>query len=434
MDRFIGLDFGTTNSALALAHADGRSELVRFATREGPSSTFRSVLFFDPNDRDLRAGVRAYAGPQALEHYRDAVAPGRLIQSLKSYLATDLLRSTTVFERSYTLEELIALILRGIRAQCGDALGDPASVVKGLVVGRPVRFSNADTPADEQRALDRLRASLALAGIEDVTFEYEPVGAAYFYESRLDHDELVLIGDFGGGTSDFCLVRVGPGARRDPSAQRILGTEGVGLAGDVFDGEVVDAVVSPRLGKGSSYRSYLDGKEISVPAWLYERVRRWHHLSFLRSRETLRFVKEMRDQCPDPRALSALLHLVEDDLGFDLHRAVEGTKVKLSREGMVNLRFVDDPVHIDVPVSREDFERWIAGDLELLRGCIDRLFAHTGVKPAEVDRVFLTGGTSMVPAVRQIFVERFGEHRLRAGDELTSVASGLALRARELHG
>ena len=118
------------------------------------------------------------------DSYRDAQTPGRLIQSLKSYLPTDLLRSTTVFDRNYTLEELIALIVRGIRAQCGDALGDPSSVVKGLVVGRPVRFSNADTPEDEQRALDRLRASLALAGIEDVIFEYEPVGAAYFYESR----------------------------------------------------------------------------------------------------------------------------------------------------------------------------------------------------------------------------------------------------------
>ena len=434
MDRFIGLDFGTTNSALAVARAHGGAELVRFATREGPSSTFRSVLFFDPTDRDPRVGVRAHAGPKALEHYRDAQSPGRLIQSLKSYLATDLLRATTVYERSYTLEELIALILRGIRAQCGDALGAPTSVVRGLVVGRPVRFSHAESAADEQRALDRLRSSLALAGIEDVTFEYEPVGAAYFYESRLDHDELVLIGDFGGGTSDFCLVRVGPGARRDPSARRILGTEGVGLAGDVFDGEVVDAVISPRLGKGSTYRSYLDGKDIPVPAWLYERVRRWHHLSFLRSRETLRFLKEMRDQCPDPRALAALLHLVEDDLGFDLHRAVEGTKVRLSREDRVDLRFVDDPVAIDVPVSRADFERWIAGDLARLSACVDRLLAHTGVKAADVDRVFLTGGTSMVPAVRQLFVDRFGEARLRAGDELTSVASGLALRARELHG
>lgn len=434
MERFIGLDFGTTNSALALTGRDGRSELVRFETREGPSSTFRSVLFFDPSERDPRGGVPAHAGPRALEHYRDATVPGRLIQSLKSYLATDLLRATTVFERRYTLEELIALILRGIRAQCGGALGEPSSVVRGAVVGRPVRFSNADTPEDEQRALDRLRASLALAGLEDVTFEYEPVGAAYFYESRLDHDELVLIGDFGGGTSDFCLVRVGPGARRDPSAKRILGTEGVGLAGDVFDGEIVDAVVSPRLGKGSAYRSYLDGKDIPVPSWLYERVRRWHHLSFLKSKETLRFVREMRDQCPDPRALSALLHLVEDDLGFDLHRVVEGSKVRLSRDEQVALRFVDPPVDIDVPVARGDFERWIAADLAALRACIDRLFASTGASPSDVDRVFLTGGTSMVPAVRQIFVDRFGEHRLRAGDELTSVASGLALRAKELHG
>lgn len=434
MERFIGLDFGTTNSALALAGRDGRSELVRFDTREGPSSTFRSVLFFDPSELDPKYGVRALAGPQALERYRDAVTPGRLIQSLKSYLATDLLRSTVVFERSYTLEALIALILRGIRQQCGAALGDPSSVVRGVVVGRPVKFSNADTPEDEARALDRLRASLALAGLEDVTFEYEPVGAAYFYESRLDHDELVLIGDFGGGTSDFCLVRVGPGAKKAASASRILGTEGVGLAGDVFDGEIVDAVVSPRLGKGSTYRSYLDGKDIAVPSWLYERVRRWHHLSFLRSRETLRFIQEMRDQSPDRAALSALLHLVEDDLGFDLHRVVEGTKVRLSREDQVALRFVDAPVDIDVAVARGDFERWIRGDLDLLRGCIDRLLASTGVKAAEIDRVFLTGGTSMVPAVRKIFVDRFGEDRLRAGDELTSVASGLALRARELHG
>ncbi|MFO0610402.1 MAG: Hsp70 family protein [Polyangiales bacterium] len=423
--RYIGLDFGTTNSSLA--HCGGAGEapsLVRFGARQ--TTTFRSVAHFEEAREGGRAVLATRAGPDAIDHYLQGGA-GRLIQSLKSYLASPLFTATSVYGRTWTLEDLVTLILRTIREGAAAELGP--GPLRGAVVGRPVRFANADGEADEALALRRLTEALGRAGFEDVRFEYEPVGAACFYELSLDHDELVLIGDFGGGTSDFCLMRVGPGQRGVAGRDRILGTEGVGLAGDVFDSEVVEAVVSPRLGKGSEYRAFMEGRVMTVPPWIFQKLRRWHHLSFLKSRETMAFLRDLRAQSLAPDRIDALIHLVDDDLGYPLYRAVEGAKQRLSRDESTPFEFVDLPVDLRDTILRRDFEAWIARPLDAIRGCVDRLLAATGVGPGEVDRVFLTGGSSLVPAVRRVFAERFGEAKLRGGDELTSVAQGLSLRA-----
>jgi hypothetical chaperone protein len=432
MERFVGLDFGTTNSSLAVLQRGARQpSLARFDdARGGHTTTFRSVLYFEEDTVNGRADLRSLAGPQAIARYlAQPTGNTRLIQSLKSYLASSLFTSTSVFGRAHTLEDLVTQILRGIRRGAVDALGPPDAPVRGAVVGRPVRFANADGEADEALALARLTEALGRAGFEDVRFEYEPVGAACFYESTIDHDELVLIGDFGGGTSDFCLMRVGPGMRGAEGRARIVGTEGVGLAGDVFDSEVVHAVVSPRLGMGSEYRTYMNGQALPVPPWIYAKLRRWHHLSFLKSRDTLRFLEDVRAHSEAPERIEALLHLIEYDLGYQLYRAVEGTKVALSSSTVARLAFVDPPVDVREDVRREDFEAWIGHSLDAIRGCVDRLLAGSNVAPSAVDRVFLTGGSSLVPAVREVFARRFGAGKLRGGDELTSVAQGLCLRA-----
>ncbi len=426
MDRFVGLDFGTTNSALAVADADGAT-LARFPLADGGStSTFRSVLYFDPQVRDGAGAIGTFAGPEAIHRYLVGDGSGRLIQSVKSYLASGLFQGTSVSGRTYALEDLVSVILRELRAGAERDLGP---LGRSAVVGRPVRFSNMESAADEALALARMRTALGRAGFDDVVFEYEPVGAAHFYESGLDHDELVMIGDFGGGTSDFCLMRVGPTARRGDTP-RILGTEGVGLAGDAFDSELVERVVSPRLGMGGSYRSYLDGKVIAIPPWIFQKLRRWHHLSFLKSRDTLRFLQDIRSQAIEPARIDALLHLVEYDLGFQLYRVVEGAKVALSSHEATDLTFIDPPVDVRETIPRAAFESWISAELSAIHGCVDRLLTATGVSAGDVDRVFLTGGSSLVPAVRAIFTRRFGEDRVRAGDALTAVALGLALRAR----
>ena len=416
MRKGIGIDFGTTNSSVALARDDYSIEPVTFTTTSGTTETYRSVLYFEPR-------VPGIGGPIAIDRYLAADEKGRLIQSLKSFLASRLFTGTNVYGKQLSLEDLITIMLRDIRIQSEDQIGP----FDGLIaVGRPVRYSNAHSEEDNQFALERLTRSLTKAGIGPVIFEYEPVAAAFFYESTLDHDELILIGDFGGGTSDFSALRVGQSARRE-RAHRILGTEGVALAGDAFDSRVVHNLISPKLGRGTEYRS-LD-KILPVPEWIYSDLSRWHYLSFLKSSDTIEMLRGIRSQSLDPERIAALLHIVQNDLGFYLHQAVQSMKVELSSELAGSFVFEDHVVRMNGKVKRSSFEKWIEPDLEKIRECVERLLHSTGLDARDVDRVFLTGGSSLVPAVRKIFEDRFDAQRISGGSEFTSVAKGLALRA-----
>jgi len=415
MRKGIGIDFGTTNSSVALAREDGSIEPVHFKTTSGTTETYRSVLYFEPR-------VPGIGGPIAIERYLAADEKGRLIQSLKSFLASRLFTGTNVFGKQFSIEDLITIMLRDIRIQSESQIG---GFNVPIAVGRPVRYSNANTGEDNQFALDRLSRALKQAGIGPVIFEYEPVAAAFFYESTLDHNELIIIGDFGGGTSDFSVLRVGP--RMRGSKDRILGTEGVALAGDSFDSRVVHNLISPRLGRGSEYRS-LD-KILPMPEWIYSDLSRWHYLSFLKSSETIEMLRNIRSQSLDPERIDSLLHIVQNDLGFYLHQSVQSMKVELSSELTGSFVFEDHVVRMNGRVKRASFEKWIEPDLEKIRECLDRLQAATGIVAEDVDRVFLTGGSSLVPAVRRIFEDRFGANRISGGSEFTSVAKGLALRA-----
>jgi hypothetical chaperone protein len=428
MPAAIGLDFGTTNCAIARAHPDGRTELARFEAARGASEIFRSILYLEeaPSGR----GLEIHAGPAAILAYLDSdEKQGRLMQSLKSFLASRLFSASSVFGRNYRLEELIALLLRPLREQAERYFGEK---IERALVGRPVHFVHANDAADDDFALARLRAALHNAGFREVDFELEPVGAAYHYEQGLDRDELILIADFGGGTSDFSLLRVGPSTRgRERRADSILGHDGVGLAGDAFDGRLIEHVVAPALGKGSHFRS-TSGGELPIPAWIYKNLERWHHLSFLRSPKTLRMLYDLRREAEAPERLDALIHVVEHDQGYPLHRATESAKRALSESQRAEYHFVDEvlgALEVRAEVTRESFEAWIAPELAAIAECVARLLARTGIAAREVDRVFLTGGSSLVPAVREIFRARFGGERLRGGAELTSVASGLALCA-----
>jgi hypothetical chaperone protein len=424
----LGLDFGTTNSAIALSDGEGPPRLARFAGPGEPTPTFRSLLYFDREDE--RGPVEVHAGPAALVAYLERdVHGGRLIQSMKSFLASRLFSATEIFGRSYRLEQLIGTLLARLREEAEAELGVP---VRTAVVGRPVRFVGAAGDEDEALALSRLHASLVNAGFREVRFEYEPIGAARHYERGLTRDELLLIGDFGGGTSDFSLLRVGPGRARDGSGS-ILGNDGVDVAGDAFDGRIVRHCVTPLLGRGAEFVSFF-GRRLPVPDWLYAHLERWHHVSMLKSRRTLQLLLDLRREAVEPALLDRLLKVVENDLGFVLHRATEQTKRALSEGPAARFRIDHDVLQIDAEVSRADFEAWIAPELASIARCVDGLLARTGVAAGSVDRVFLTGGSSLVPAVRRIFEQRFAPERIRTGDEFTSVASGLALCAAEAPG
>jgi hypothetical chaperone protein len=424
----IGIDFGTTNSSIALAIPEGSVELVLFPTATASIESFRSILYLEQHKHAGRTQIKSYTGPSGIEHYLQAEHKGRLIQSLKSYLTSRTLTGTEVFGRRYSIEDLISRILTDLRLRAEQQFGQP---IRHATVGRPVRFVGADSIDDDNFALQRLREAFTHAGFESVDFEMEPIAAAYSYESTLDHDELILIGDFGGGTSDFSLLHVGPGVRkRGRAAQDLLGNSGLGLAGDAFDARIVRKLVSPALGADSLARS-LNKLLPAVPAWIYANLERWHYLSFLKTRNVNQILKSARANALEPEKIEALLTLIDEDLGYQLHQAVQRLKIALSHNESAQFYFRDGSMDIQAVVARADFESWIGEELQSIEQCVDGLLETTGIDAKTVDRVFLTGGTSFVPSVRRIFESRFTTDRVRTGNEFTSVARGLALRARE---
>ncbi len=292
-----------------------------------------------------------------------------------------------------------------------------------------MNFSNAQNHEDNDFALGRLRNAIAQCGFTEIVFEYEPVAAAYSYEQTLDRDELILIGDFGGGTSDFSILRVGPTERRRERAREdIVGTDGVAVAGDAFDKQIIRKLVAPRLGLGSEYFSP-PAKFLPIPSWPYERLERWHHLSFLNTAKNLEMLEQLRRSALIPERLEAFVHLIKSEMGYRLHESVRRAKFDLSVSTETQFEFHCEPVSIARKVTRLEFEKWIAPEVASMAGCVDRLMGATGVSARDIDHVFLTGGSSFVPAVRQIFVERFGPEKITGGHELTSVATGLSLCA-----
>jgi hypothetical chaperone protein len=442
----IGIDFGTTNSSIALAHPNGAVELVRFDVPPASTESFRSILYLEDLRTAGRRQLKSFTGPSAIQRYLHAAdegaqAKGRLMQSLKSYLSSRTLTGTEVFGKRYTLEDLIARILTDLRLAAETQFGHP---VRHATVGRPVRFVGAETQADEDFALGRLRIAFEQAGFAAVDFEMEPVAAAYTYEASLDRDELILIGDFGGGTSDFSLLQVGPNVRRERAvngaSSGLLGNAGLGLAGDAFDARIVRRLVSPALGADTYERQFADtgnrsinGPKLipAVPAWIYANLERWHYLSFLKTRNVTEILRGARARAAEPEKIAALITLIDEDLGYQLHQAVQRLKVELSRQAVGTFRFRDGSMEIEAQVARADFESWIAPELQAIEETVDSLLENAGTAADKIDRVFLTGGTSFVPAVRGIFERRFGSGRVRTGDEFTSVARGLALRGLE---
>lgn len=415
----VGIDFGTTNSVVAIAGTSGDVTVARH--EPSGSSNFRSVLCFVKGRTNLERPAIT-AGPEAIAAYLDHGSDCRLIQSVKSMAANPNFASTLIFGRRYTIEDLIALVLEGVRA---SSERDLAPLGDAAIAGRPVRF--AGQFADEDLALKRLSEAFALAGFERIEFVAEPLAAAYKFASRITTPQICVIADFGGGTSDFSLVRFRPEGER--LAMDTLGASGIGIAGDRLDFRIVEHAVCPKLGLGTNYVSM--GKRLPIPSHYYARFQRWSDLSFLRTAETFRELRTLKRMAEDPDAIGRLIYIIEEELGFDLYRAVSATKTALSSADSAVLEFRHGPVQIGETITRAAFDGWIAEDLAAIDEQAGRLFEESNLGPAQVDHVFLTGGTSFVPAIRELMAARFPSAKFSAEDEFISVASGLALFGRE---
>ncbi|WP_332818991.1 Hsp70 family protein [Sphingopyxis sp.] len=416
----LGLDFGTTNTVVALADGEGGSELVEFAGDAATGAVFRSALCFWEEERAWQ-GVAHEAGPWAITEYLQSPLDSRFVQSFKSVAASPSFERALIFNKPYRFEDMGRLFLQRLVAHAGGRLDTRP---RRVIVGRPVEYAGARPDA----ALARQRYDLMLEAFgTEIYYVHEPLGAAHSYAARLTEPATILVADFGGGTTDFSIVRVAaPGS---PRRCVPLASSGIGIAGDRFDYRIVDRLVLPLLGKGGSYRSF--DKLLEIPGGYFADFADWSRLALMRNRRTLGELQRLQRDAVDPEPIGRMIALIEHEQGFPLYDAVGRLKRALSSSEQAEFHFSGDGVEINAAVRRADFEQWIADDLRRIEAAMDAALARAGIAPRDIDRVFLTGGSSLIPAIRALFDRRFGAERIATGGELTSIAHGLALIGEE---
>jgi hypothetical chaperone protein len=411
----VGIDFGTSNSAAAIpGSGDEPAKVLEIDQSAADARLLRSVLFFPEGSPEILAGTAA------IESYLKDFE-GRFLQSIKTFLPSTSFSYTEIRRKTWKLEQLIAVLLSKIRESIEKQTNGKASHV---VFGRPAVFS-AD-PEKDALAQSRLAVAAVLAGFPEPTFVIEPIAAALRYEESLAKDEVVLVGDFGAGTSDFTLMQLGPSRRHSLDRHKdVIASSGVYVGGDKFDAAIVEHQLLTRFGAGSTYSTLF--KRTELPHWMTRKLLAWNELSMLREKSNLDFLRVAVKTSDKPRELQNLVTLAEENLPFHLYRVVEEAKRNLSSADKASLSFHEADIDIEAQVTREEFETWTSPLRAELLQAVERCLAKAPQRMP--DAVFLTGGTSKIPSVRQAFAQKFGEARLREGDAFTSVAAGLGRAA-----
>jgi hypothetical chaperone protein len=426
MSVAFGIDFGTSNSAVAMAEGE-KVRLVEWPVppvlsgAEGAgavgklSSTLPTVLFAPEHDRGL------LVGHEAIARYLYAGFEGRFIQSIKAFLPQASFSGTAIRGRHLSIEEIVAAFL--VRLREGAELSLGRKLDGPLIFGRPARFS-ADPEAD-RLAEERLKKAIGLAGFRDFQFLIEPVAAALAYEATLGQDEIVFVADLGGGTTDFTLMQVGPSHRgTNQRRQTILASGGLSVAGDAFDGQIVESQLFEPFGRGTTYKAF--GAPTPVPHWIFQKLKRWNHVSFLKSKKYLDFLKEVHVTCDRPEAIGRLIRVVDEDLGYLMFRAVERAKRTVHETGATRIADEANDLPLDQGMDVAQFRGAARPLLLEIQEVATQVLKEAQLGADRVDAVFLTGGTSLIPEVRETFATMFGADRLRSHGTFTSVVDGLA--------
>jgi hypothetical chaperone protein len=410
-----GIDFGTSNSSITIWDVDRRA-LVRDPHIAGVESSFMYFPYTLRKDPPL-------IGDAAKIRYVQDEMRGRFFQAIKTILPNRTFSETIVNNQPFSLEELVACFLRFLKAK-GDLV--TGQDVKRVVLGRPAVFST--DPEDDAVAQRRLHRAAQLAGFDEIRFQLEPIAAAFAYEARMVRPERVLVGDFGGGTSDFSVVQLDP--RRQGLTERagdILATAGLSVAGNKYDSATMWHKLTPFFGRGATYESW--GRRLEVPDTLHRQICQWDQIVFLRQAPKLDLIWRLARLSDQPAAFERLEALVKDNQGFAIFQMIEGAKIGLTLHDRATLRFTHPRIPIDEMLTLEEFNRNSADLTAQIVELLDRFLRDAEIPTATIETVFLTGGTSLIRSLRAEFVARFGVDRIRDGGEFTSVGDGLALSA-----
>ena len=412
-DTIYGIDFGTTNSAIAIMR-NGNETVLKSSVKS--DKTERSILFFPK----WEVG-KFYVGEEAIEHYLLNRMEGRFMQSIKSFLPDTLFEYTWIHGKKYTIEELVSLILSDLKHRADESLNYE---VTKAVFGRPVIFS--EIPEDDKIAEQRLYAAALKAGFKEVYFQLEPIAAALAYELRLNEPEVVLVADLGGGTSDFTIMQLDPQkVHLKNRTSDILATGGIRIGGNNFDSDIMWHKLVAYFGYGAKFKSW--DKWLDLPITLFRNLCRWEKINLLKNKDIRIMLKNFLHTSDNKKAIERLVTLIEKDLGFSIFSTIEETKKILSYYSNSKLDYEQFNIIIHEEITLNEFNHFINEQVEKFETYLISFINNSNVDKNVIQTVFITGGSSLVPALRNVLIKLFGEDKIRGGESFTSVASGLAL-------
>lgn len=439
----VGLDFGTSNSAIAVVEPGSRGPRLLKLDPARPDSTLIPTLLYIERDgmahlgqAAIRTFVQLEAGRTIVREQRateieidtvfgrelvrldvDVAQPGRFFQALKSFLADKAFAGTNVFGRFYTIEELIALFLRAMRERTEAEVGRP---ITRATIGRPVHWAE-NNPAGDALALSRMETALRQAGFVEFDFVPEPIAAGLHYASTLAHPQTVLVFDFGGGTLDVTIMRVGGGARE------VLSTSGTPLGGNTLDEDIMDRRLLKYFGEDLRWGE----QRLPMPRHILEAIRRWYTIPMLNDARVMSFLRGLDHETDraSQRQARALVALVRGNHGWPLFREIERAKIGLSSRERTVISFFEEAIAINEPLSRPQFEGLINARVRQADRCMDEALHSASLAPGQIDAVLRTGGSSSIPRFQRLLTDKFGPEKLQFQDAFTSVTTGLALSA-----
>jgi hypothetical chaperone protein len=414
----LAIDFGTSNSLVGAARGDDRIEALPIDPVAKDPSLMRTLLYFV----DSR---ECYFGAQTIPKYVENEMEGRLFRSFKSHLANRSYSGTSVGDRVMSLENLVTTFLIELKKRSEDILGEKA---ERAIIGKPARYSL--DPAVDEFALGRMGRAVEAAGFKEYQFVPEPLAAALDYRRGLKEEKLVLIGDFGGGTSDFTLMRMGPFDYKDSD---VLGIDGCPLAGDALDSLFMSQRLNKFFGSEVKYKMSMSANWLSMPPTVTERLNQPAHIVHLKDRATYEFIKEVRKGAPaekDKKSIDRLFAMIEDQQIFAFFEQIEATKRRLSERDIASFAFDYPEIEVKTDFLREEFDVWSQPTVDKIFASMDECLRKGGVTADKVDLISLTGGSSQVPKIRREFEKRFGPEKLQTRSHFHSVLSGLIESAR----
>jgi hypothetical chaperone protein len=414
MSNFLyGIDFGTTNSALAIYNED---------TKEIHSTIILPSLIYFYSQLGRGSTPNYVVGEEAITAYLGDDMKGRFIKSVKQILSRSSFSETRIQNRRYTASDLVALILKELKTRADELIGQDC---KKAILGRPVFFDDDDTKKDTL-AQTRLHKAAEIAGFTNIRFQFEPIGAAFAYEKNLLKKENVLVADLGGGTTDFTYLVLDPSKVGSKDRKNdMIANGGIYIGGDSFDSAFMWDKGTPYFGKNTQYEA-TPGKVLTVPKSLFANICSWEQMNFFNG---LRIKKDIEDYYyfsgNDPQ-FKNLITLIENNLGYSVFQSIEKTKITLTNADIARFSYDQMDIKIEEEISLSNYEQVIAKDVDRIANYLDQFMSQNNIDPAGIDSLFLTGGTSMVGSIQKLFKNRFPHVKLNSGDNFKSVANGLA--------